>query len=107
MFRIHDALGKDVEAAMPFLDHCQGAQIANIPSWQTTVRTLSIIKPNRDLRTRLSAACKGMTAKEYLDFNYFVELLEACLTLNPEKRIKAADALKHPFFTVNPIPIPH
>lgn len=65
----------------------------------TTVRTLSIIKPIRDLRSRLTAAYEGTTDAELVDFNAFVDLLEGCLTLNPEKRIKAADALKHPLFT--------
>lgn len=68
-------------------------------SRQTTVRTLSIIKPIRDLRSRLTAAYEGTTDAELVDFNAFVDLLEGCLTLNPEKRIKAADALKHPLFT--------
>lgn len=66
---------------------------------KTTVRTLPIIKPTRDLRTRLTAASSGLNDAETRDLNHFIDLLEACLTLNPEKRIKPADALKHPFFT--------
>lgn len=57
------------------------------------------MKPTRDLRTRLTAASVGLNAAETRDLNHFADLLEACLTLNPDKRIKAADALKHPFFT--------
>lgn len=66
---------------------------------QTAVRTLSIVKPTRDLRTRLMAASEGMTDTESRELNHFIDLLEHCLALNPEKRIKPSDALKHPFFT--------
>ncbi|GJC99373.1 serine/threonine-protein kinase prp4 [Colletotrichum higginsianum] len=65
----------------------------------TTARVLPVVKPTRDLRTRLFAASAGMNDAETRDLNHFVDLLEHCLTLNPEKRIKPADALKHPFFT--------
>ncbi|KAI1209112.1 kinase-like protein [Annulohypoxylon truncatum] len=66
---------------------------------KTTVRTLAIVKPTRDLRTRLLAASGGMNDVESRDLNHFVDLLERCLTLNPDKRITPAEALKHPFFT--------
>ncbi|ROT34785.1 kinase-like protein [Sodiomyces alkalinus F11] len=66
---------------------------------KTTVRTLAIVKPTRDLRTRLMAASAGMDDAESRDLNHFIDLLEHCLALNPEKRIKPLDALKHPFFT--------
>ncbi|KAI1496118.1 kinase-like domain-containing protein [Biscogniauxia marginata] len=66
---------------------------------KTTVRTLAIVKPTRDLRTRLSAASGGMNDAESRDLNHFVDLLERCLTLNPDKRITPTEALKHPFFS--------
>ncbi|KAI0147851.1 kinase-like protein [Hypoxylon sp. NC0597] len=65
---------------------------------KTTVRTLAIVKPTRDLRTRLLAASGGMNDVESRDLNHFVDLLERCLTLNPDKRITPSEALKHPFF---------
>ncbi|KAM0279455.1 hypothetical protein ACHAQH_004616 [Verticillium albo-atrum] len=65
---------------------------------KTAVRTLSIVKPTRDLRTRLTTASAGMSDAETRDLNHFIDLLEHCLALNPEKRIKPSDALKHPFF---------
>ena len=66
---------------------------------QTTVRTLPAVKPTRDLRTRLIAASTGLDDAESRELNHFVDLLERCLALNPEKRLTPADALKHPFFT--------
>ncbi|KAL2267413.1 hypothetical protein VTJ83DRAFT_4690 [Remersonia thermophila] len=66
---------------------------------KTTVRTLASIKPTRDLRARLLAASAGMTDAESRELNHFIDLLERCLTLNPDKRITPAEALKHPFFT--------
>ncbi|TRX97858.1 hypothetical protein FHL15_001068 [Xylaria flabelliformis] len=65
---------------------------------KTTVRTLAIVKPTRDLRTRLMAASGGMNDVESRDLNNFVDLLERCLALNPDKRITPSEALKHPFF---------
>ncbi|KAI0533894.1 kinase-like domain-containing protein [Xylaria digitata] len=65
---------------------------------KTTIRTLAIVKPTRDLRTRLMAASGGMTDVESRDLNNFIDLLERCLTLNPDKRITPSEALKHPFF---------
>ncbi|KAI0176407.1 kinase-like protein [Hypoxylon sp. FL1284] len=66
---------------------------------KTTIRTLAVVKPTRDLRTRLMAASGGMNDVESRDLNHFVDLLERCLALNPDKRITPSEALKHPFFT--------
>lgn len=60
---------------------------------------MPVVKPTRDLRTRLMAASSGMSEGELKDLNQFIDLLEHCLALNPDKRIKPGDALKHPFFT--------
>ncbi|KAK3943280.1 kinase-like domain-containing protein [Diplogelasinospora grovesii] len=65
---------------------------------KTTVRTLPMVKPTRDLRTRLLAASSGMNDTETRELNYFIDLLERCLTLNPEKRLTPSEALRHPFF---------
>ncbi|KAI3329378.1 kinase-like protein [Xylariaceae sp. AK1471] len=65
---------------------------------KTTIRTLAIVKPTRDLRTRLMAVSGGMSDVESRDLNHFVDLLERCLALNPDKRITPSEALKHPFF---------
>ncbi|RFU76251.1 cmgc dyrk prp4 kinase [Trichoderma arundinaceum] len=65
---------------------------------KTALRTLNIVKPTRDLRTRLLAASSGMNDAESRELNHFIDLLDHCLALNPDKRMKPADALKHPFF---------
>ncbi|CAI4211923.1 unnamed protein product [Parascedosporium putredinis] len=66
---------------------------------KTTIKTLALLKPTRDLRTRLTAASSGLDDAEAGDLNHFIDLLEHCLALNPDKRIKPTEALKHPFFT--------
>ncbi|KAI0404378.1 kinase-like domain-containing protein [Xylaria palmicola] len=70
---------------------------------KTNVRTLAIVKPTRDLRTRLTAASGGMNDVESRDLNNFIDLLERCLALNPDKRITPSEALKHPFFLSKPL----
>lgn len=66
---------------------------------KTSVRTLPMVKPTRDLRTRLLAASSGMNDAETKELNHFIDLLERCLSLNPDKRITPSEAIKHPFFT--------
>ncbi|KAL9128839.1 MAG: hypothetical protein Q9217_002565 [Psora testacea] len=62
-----------------------------------TVRIMNFTKPMRDLKTRLMANVKGMNDAELKELNLFVDLLDRCLNLNPEKRCTPAEALKHPF----------
>lgn len=45
------------------------------------------------------AASGGMNDAETRELNHFIELLERCLALNPDRRITPSEALKHPFFT--------
>jgi len=61
------------------------------------VRILNLTKPTRDLKTRLTANVKGMDDSEVKELNLFVDLLDRCLNLNPDKRCTAAEALRHPF----------
>lgn len=63
------------------------------------VRTLNFTKPTRDIKTRLLANAKGMDDVEIKELNLFVDLLDRCLNLNPDKRCSPAEALKHPFIT--------
>lgn len=60
---------------------------------------MSFSKPTRDLRTRLMANVKGVSDVEIKELNAFVDLLDRCLSLNPERRCTAAEALRHPFIT--------
>jgi serine/threonine-protein kinase PRP4 len=64
-----------------------------------TVKVLNFVKPSRDLRTRLLAGSKGLTDVEVKELNLFTDLLDRCLTLNPEKRCTPTEALKHPFIS--------
>ncbi|KAJ5047202.1 uncharacterized protein L3040_003043 [Drepanopeziza brunnea f. sp. 'multigermtubi'] len=66
-------------------------------SGKDTVKTITFVKPSRDLRTRLMSASKGLTDVETKELALFVDLLDRCLALNPEKRITPAEALRHPF----------
>ncbi|PUU81318.1 kinase-like domain-containing protein [Tuber borchii] len=61
-------------------------------------KTLTFNKPVRELKTRLlAAASPGMTDAESKELNGFVDLLDRCLNLNPERRCTPVEALKHPF----------
>lgn len=71
--------------------------ISNAVTLQDTIKTLAFAKPSRDLRTRLISASKDLTESETKELNLFVDLLDRCLALNPEKRCTPAEALKHPF----------
>ncbi|KAL6718916.1 U4/U6 small nuclear ribonucleoprotein prp4 [Lecanora helva] len=62
-----------------------------------TVRILNFNKPARDIKTRLLANVKGTNDVEMKELLLFVDLLERCLNLNPEKRCTPAEALRHPF----------
>lgn len=53
--------------------------------------------PIRDLRARVMPKGKKMDEHERKEVELFVDLLDKCLDLRPEKRITPAEALKHPF----------
>ncbi|KAL9132011.1 MAG: hypothetical protein Q9175_006633 [Cornicularia normoerica] len=63
------------------------------------VRIMNFSKPTRDLKTRLMANVKGLNDVEIKELNAFVDLLDRCLSLNPERRCTPAEALRHPFIT--------
>nr|WHF58358.1 serine/threonine kinase [Aspergillus sp.] len=63
-------------------------------------RVIDFKKPTRDLKTRLlGKGTRGMSDVEAKELAMFVDLLERCLSLNPEKRCTPAEALKHPFIS--------
>ena len=45
------------------------------------------------------ANVKGLGDAGVKELNLFVDLLDKCLNLNPEKRCTPNEALKHPFIT--------
>ncbi|KAL8779209.1 MAG: hypothetical protein Q9213_007055 [Squamulea squamosa] len=63
------------------------------------VRILNFTKPTRDLRSRLMTNAKGIDDMELKELSSFIDLLDRCLNLNPEKRCTPVEALKHPFIT--------
>ncbi|KAL2796874.1 kinase-like domain-containing protein [Aspergillus keveii] len=66
---------------------------------RVATRVMDFKKPTRDLKTRLlGKGPQKMTDSEAKELGHFVDLLDRCLSLNPEKRCTPAEALKHPFF---------
>lgn len=66
------------------------------------VKYIHFVKPTPglDLKSRILEAAKGMNnSAQMKQVNLLADLLDRCLTLNPEKRITPADALKHPFIS--------
>ncbi|KAG5438516.1 hypothetical protein PCANB_002620 [Pneumocystis canis] len=57
-------------------------------------KVIAISKPVRDLRSRLSSYLSNEDPKLMKNF---IDLLERCLDLDPERRLTAHEALKHPF----------
>lgn len=53
--------------------------------------------PGRDLKSKLSANTKKMDATHLKLHSTFIDLLDKCLQLDPDKRITPRDALRHPF----------
>ncbi|KIV79529.1 hypothetical protein, variant 1 [Exophiala sideris] len=65
---------------------------------RTVVRMIDIKpKPVKDLRSRLMPKDRRMNEQERKELELFIDLLDKCLDLRPEKRITPNDALKHPF----------
>jgi serine/threonine-protein kinase PRP4 len=65
---------------------------------RVVTRALDFKKPTRDLKTRLMGkGAKGLLDGEQKELALFVDLLDRCLSLNPEKRCTPVEALKHPF----------
>jgi serine/threonine-protein kinase PRP4 len=61
------------------------------------MRMLNFAKPTKDLKAKLLGVARSMGETDLKELNLFVDFLDRCLTLNPEKRISPDEALKHPF----------
>lgn len=72
---------------------------------RVATKILDFKKPTRDLKSRLMGTSsggkgsKGMTESETKELAQFVDLLDRCLSVNPEKRCTPLEALKHPFIS--------
>jgi serine/threonine protein kinase len=65
---------------------------------QDVVRKVHISKPTRDLRARLMPPSSvKLSDEENKLVASFIELLDRCLTLDPNRRITPREALAHPF----------
>ncbi|OAX84262.1 CMGC/DYRK/PRP4 protein kinase [Emergomyces africanus] len=69
-------------------------------SGRMVTRVVDFKKPTRDLKTRLMGkGSKGMSDSETKELTLFIDLLDRCLSINPEKRCTPSEALKHPFIS--------
>ncbi|KAH8695319.1 kinase-like domain-containing protein [Talaromyces proteolyticus] len=67
---------------------------------RVVTKILDFKKPTRDLKSRLMGkGARGMNESEAKEAALFVDLLDRCLSLNPEKRCTPVEALKHPFLS--------
>jgi serine/threonine-protein kinase PRP4 len=63
------------------------------------IKHVNITKPTKDIKSRLLSNTSKMNEKELEMVTQFVDLLDKCFVLNPEKRITAREALNHPFLS--------
>lgn len=61
-------------------------------------KIISAFPQSNQIRDRLVKASSGLSEAQNREMNHFIDLLERCLALNPEKRLQPAEALRHPFF---------
>lgn len=74
---------------------------------RVVTKMMDFKKPTRDLKSRLMGAGNkaaasskaGMSESEMKELAQFVDLLDRCLSVNPEKRCTPLEALKHPFIS--------
>ena len=65
---------------------------------RTVMKTIEVkAKPLRDLRSRLMPKGKRLDEQERKEVELFMDLLDKCLDLRPDKRITPTECLKHPF----------
>jgi serine/threonine-protein kinase PRP4 len=68
------------------------------------MRLMEIIAPTKDLSTILLSSKAGADDRSLVV--KLTDLLERCLSLDPAKRMKVSDALKHSLFHSAPTPFP-
>ncbi|KAI9312097.1 kinase-like domain-containing protein [Dichotomocladium elegans] len=63
-------------------------------------KKIQIVKPTRDIKTRImTSSSGGVTEEEGRLILAFIDFLDKCLTLSPERRMSPKEALTHPFIT--------
>ncbi|KAF7725941.1 hypothetical protein EC973_009178 [Apophysomyces ossiformis] len=71
------------------------------------VKKMTIVKPTRDIKSRIMAASSaGVTEEEGRLLLAFIDFLDRCLVLTPDKRMTPKEALNHPFITGKVIVLP-
>ncbi|KAG0167520.1 U4/U6 small nuclear ribonucleoprotein prp4 [Apophysomyces sp. BC1034] len=64
------------------------------------IKKMTIVKPTRDIKSRIMAASSaGVTEEEGRLLVAFIDFLDRCLVLTPDKRMTPKEALNHPFIT--------
>ncbi|KAI5298871.1 Serine/threonine-protein kinase PRP4 [Ascosphaera atra] len=65
---------------------------------RVVTRVMTFKKPKKDLKARLTGTgATRMDDANTKELTLFIDLLDKCLSLNPEKRCTPLEALKHPF----------
>jgi serine/threonine protein kinase len=73
-------------------------------SGKSVLKKMPVVKPSKDLKSRVMAAgtalnTDGVSDDENRLLLAFVDFLEKCLVLTPDRRMTAKEALVHPFIT--------
>ncbi|EGF79289.1 hypothetical protein BATDEDRAFT_12290 [Batrachochytrium dendrobatidis JAM81] len=68
-------------------------------SGKDVVKTVTLIKPVKELKQRLLVGVNKLPEDEQWLMNQFVDLLDRMLHLSPERRLTVKEALTHPFIS--------
>ncbi|GAA5798035.1 kinase-like domain-containing protein [Helicostylum pulchrum] len=67
------------------------------------IRKMVFTKPTRDIKSRvLAASTPGIPEEENRLVMHFIDFLDKCLSLSPDKRLDPKEALAHPFICRKP-----
>jgi serine/threonine-protein kinase PRP4 len=64
---------------------------------QVSIKVVSITKPLKDMRARLLKNTNELREGDKEMLLQFVDFLDRCLALSPDKRLTPKEALQHPF----------
>ncbi|KAI8879395.1 kinase-like protein [Backusella circina FSU 941] len=63
------------------------------------VKKMVVTKPVRDIKSRIMGVCTNLQEDENRMIAVFIDFLDKCLMLSPDKRLTPKEALAHPFIT--------